>query len=135
MKTILLLSLLSTCSPSNVFSQTKEAVTQYITDLGYTISEHKYANISEGESCTYVRHFYEGVDYIIVGFSENVGVEDIDIYLVESGLNLKSDASSSSFAVVEYSIGYSRDLTVKMKNYASSSSTSDYRCDFIIGYR
>ncbi|WP_044173617.1 hypothetical protein [Flectobacillus major] len=103
---------------------------------GYAVSETLYADVKEGSSTFRWKTFYSQVNYMIVAFAEEDGVNDIDLYLYDGDNYLLSKSTSSNnYELLKYTPYSTRQLKVQVKNYDSYSSSYTYRLKFIIFYR
>lgn len=136
-KLFLLIVILSVLSSSNVFSQNIRAeLKAFLREAGYTISNEKYAMLSEGEIANYYRNFYSSTKYAIVAYTEESGVKDVDLYLYDDdGSLLVKDTTTKRFAIVEYNPYVTRKMKVVFKNYNSRSSYKEYKCHLIVAFR
>jgi len=104
---------------------------------GYTI-EHEEVMILEEDGSESIDFRVEGgYEYIFIVYTEDVEVNDLDIYLRDDdGSLLAEDEDVDRAAVVEYSPYVSRYMTVTVKNYDSiPSDFGFYTCDVMIGRR
>lgn len=122
---------------TQVFSQTyTNEIKATIRNDGLSISKEIDIYLSEGETYSFRKTFYEDNSYLIVAFSDEYGVDDIDIFLYdEDGTLLEKDTSTDDIAVVDYSPWVSREMRVVVKNYDSSSTSKNYKCKLIIAYQ
>ena len=89
----------------------------------------------EGEYAEYWKPFYVGISYAIVAYTDDPGVQDIDVYLYDTdGSVLVKDTEQATFAIVYYRPYVSRRMRVVIENYDSSSKYRSYNCKFIILY-
>ncbi len=108
----------------------------YLEQNGYTISKEIYADLKEGGSAYHWKTFYSGTSYVIIAYSEDYGVQDIDIYLYDNDGKslLVRDTERDLFAIVTYEPYVTREMKVVIKNFDSVSSYRKYNCKFIIAY-
>lgn len=133
----LLLSLFIVGLATVAFSQSVESeVQQIMEDEGYTLSISKYAYLSEGETYSHWKTFYEGNDYIIVCFPEDDGVDDADLYLYDDDGSLYDKATTDdNVEVIEFTCYTTREMKIMIKNYDSYSSYSSYEIKFMVFYK
>lgn len=105
-------------------------------DLGYSWSETKTVALTEGEGAYYWRTFYTGNEYAILAFSEKSEVLDIDIYLYdENGDLIDNSESSEDFEIIEYDPSGSGQVKVVIKNYDSTTASTEFKCKFMVFYK
>ncbi len=104
-----------------------------MSEYGYELSTSQYAYISEGNTAYHYKTFYEGNDYVIVGFPEDDNIYDIDLYLYDGdGTLLAEGSSEEDFEIIEYTPYSSREMKVVIKNYESSNSYEEFKVKFMI---
>lgn len=139
-KIILVLTLMLFCSGLILGQNIQKYVNAkaYIENLGYTCkAEYSfYSLLSEGEKFYSYKTFHPGNDYIIVAFSEDSDVQDIDVYLcLTDGTIYKEDTDTESTAVLTFSPAYEITMKTYVKNYSSDDPGYSSRCWVVIGYK
>ena len=139
LKSFLSIIIISIISLSSALSQSQNLRAELKALLrkgGYTISTEQYAMLSRGESAYHNKTFYSATEYIVVVYSEEDEVKDIDVYLYDNdGSLLVKDTDANAFAIIEYSPYLSREMQIVFKNYNCISSYKEYECNLIIAYR
>lgn len=135
-KTIITLAVLLSTITAAISQNTGREIKAYLRQEGFSISTEQYANLSEGETARYFKNFYSGTDYAIIAYSEESGVQDIDVYLYDDdGSLIVKDTDTKDIAIITYSPYVTRQMKVVIKNYNSTSSYHEYDCKFIIAYK
>jgi hypothetical protein len=137
MKKIIFLAIVLMIS-FNVRSQTTDyrEYVAYLKQNGYSISAELYADLKQGASATHTKYFSSGLHYIIVACSDDGEVRDLDIYVYDNDGNVYvKDTKASSFAVVDMTLMFSRNMEVAIKNYSSNYPNYSSRCRFFIAYK
>lgn len=118
-------------------TETEQMIKDYMAEEGgYSWSTTRSANLSEGESASYSRTFYEGTSYIVIAFSENNDVRDTDVYLYgDEGEVLRKSTTSEDYDMFEFEPNYTQEMKLLIKNYDSYSSTREYKCKLMVFYR
>ena len=121
----------------DMFGQlSRSDVQRIVENQGFTVATERYAYLSEGETTSFYRKFYKGNEYLIIAYSEEYGVKDLDIYLYdEDDSLLERDARNEGYAIVGFSPSYTRSLKIVVKNYDSESSLKEYNCKFLVAYK
>jgi hypothetical protein len=121
----------------NLMAQTRyELLLQMLRSAGYSISTEQYADLQQGEAAVHTKSFVAGIEYAIVACSNDGDVTDLDIFVeTPSGIVLYKDDDTSNLAIVRFSVSYTRDLVVRIKNYASRTPYYASRCRFVVAYR
>ena len=102
---------------------------------GYSLSTTKYVYLSEGESYYISKTMYSGNDYIIIAFSDDSDVKDLDISLYdEYGDLVDSSTSSENVEMLTAHAWGTTNTKIKVKNYDSYSSYSTYKIKVMIFY-
>ena len=120
------------------FSQTPvyNEAKAYLAYKGFTISKDMYQDLKEGQTTNYTKVFAADLDYIIIAFSDDVDVKDVDVHVYENnGTLYGKDSKAKSLAIVEFSLMFERELKIVIKNYKSNTPDYASKCKFIIGYK
>jgi hypothetical protein len=126
---------------NSIFSQNTEVYSKiktYIENMGYTISNKNsfYANLKQGEKFFSYKTFYPNNEYIIVAFSEDYYVNDIDVYLCETNGDIyKKDTDVDDVAVLKFSPAYEYSMKLYVENYDSDDPNYSSKCWVLIGYK
>ena len=111
----------------------EQEITVMMEEYGYELSTSQYAYVSEGNTAYHYKTFYEGNDYMIVGFPEDDAIYDIDLYLYDGdGTKLAESASEDNFELIEYTPYTSREMKVVIKNYDSENDYDEFKVKFMI---
>jgi hypothetical protein len=103
---------------------------------GFTVSKDVYQDLKEGETFKLEKDFYSGNDYVLVAFSIDGDVKDVDLYVYELDGDLYiKDATDANYALVEMSPQYSRNMTIKVKNYKSQTPSYLSKCLLLVAYK
>ncbi len=99
--------------------------------------DSRYAYLKEGGSTSWwYRTFRSDREYAVVAFSEDGDVDDVDLEIqTGSGYAFKRDVLIDALPIVTFSVGYDRQLRIKMTNYSSSTPNYASKCYFMIFYR
>ncbi|MGI0016060.1 MAG: hypothetical protein ACREBU_21780, partial [Nitrososphaera sp.] len=87
------------------------------------------AYLKNGESQNLTMTFQEGIDYLIIGAGDD-DIADLDLKLLSTtGGVLAEDTDSDATPILKFSPGFSRKVTLQIKNYNSARSGF---CVFVI---
>lgn len=137
MKKLFLFSLLALIlGSSNCFSQGWDQyyeIKNKISQLGYSIDKDSYAMLAKGEQFYVEKTFYAGWEYILVAFSIDTDVKDVDVSVYETDGSLyKKDVDAEAIALVEINTPITRKMTIYVKNYNSDTPTLESNCRLLI---
>lgn len=137
MKRIIALLLTIACFSIGASAQTRyDKVRQMLADKGYTIGKTESQYLSVGKNFTKTLNFEKNTEYIVVAFSDDDDVTDIDLYITKSdGEEYKRDNDRSSVSVVSFHAYEDRDLTLKITNYASNDHENRSKVWYVVGYK
>ncbi len=111
-------------------------VVDMLEEDGYTISTEKYGYLKEGEIVFSDKTFSEGLQYKIVGISNDSHVNDIDLFLYnEDGTLYSSDESSDAVAIINFYPSFTREMRIKIKNADSDTPYDASLCRFVVAYK
>ena len=114
-------------------------VRQLILNLGYTIDENTnvwHQNLAEKESFYNYKTYYYGTDYIIVAFSQDTDVLDVDLWLCNpDGTIFKKDTDTENLAVLKFSPAENYYMATYVQNYSSLYPSYQSTCWLIVGYK
>ncbi|MBN2893578.1 MAG: hypothetical protein JXL97_17025 [Bacteroidales bacterium] len=132
----LTLLLLGFCIFTGIYAQNtnlEQEIKVIMESYGYELSTSQYAYISEGNTAYHYKTFYEGNDYAIIGFPEDNGVNDIDLYLYDGdGTLLAEGSSEDNYEILEYTPYSTREMKIVIENYDSDYSSTEYKVKFMI---
>lgn len=107
----------------------------FIRNNGLDISIERYAYLSKGEQAYEYKTFYAGNTYAIIAYTSAYDVRDIDIYLYDDdGSLVVKDTKTDKTAVLIYRCYVTRRMRIVLENYDSRSSTTNYKCKFVVAY-
>lgn len=108
----------------------------YFQGLGYDIGQEWHGDLKQGQYYTKTFNFNRYLEYHIVALSEDDDVEDIDMHVYTSynSVYMKDD-DESALAEVAFTPSFDRSLTIKVKNYSSSTPNYASRVYFFIAYK
>lgn len=113
-----------------------DEIKDWVEEKGYTIATTQYATLKEGETAYHYRNLYSTREYIIVAFSEDKDVKDVDVFLYDDdGSELRKDADASSLAIVKFSPSYTREMKIVIKNCRSYTPSYASTCRFVVAYK
>ena len=117
----LLIFLAMTILSLGIFAQSRyEKVRQVYRSLGYNIGLEEFANLKEGSFGYSTVNFEAGYRYEIVAVSNDIDVQDIDLYVYyPNGELFMEDTDNSNLSVVSFNCKYSQSMKVIIKNYSS----------------
>lgn len=102
----------------------------------YTISDERYSDLKKDETGSFWRTFYPGYEYIIVGISNDIEVNDIDLFCYDTDLQSYTyDNSDDDIAILHVTVNYTRKLKITIKNSGSDTPYNTSRCRFIVAYK
>lgn len=115
-----------------------DQVVELIKSKGYSLSVNQgdgYVDLKQGEVGYVWKEFYAGDDYMIVAFSDDGDVKDMDLFIEdEDGDVITKDDDASSVAAVTYTPSKNRKLKVRYKNTRSGTPNYESRCRLLIAY-
>jgi hypothetical protein len=114
-------------------------VRNFIVNLGYTIDETSnvwHQNLAEKEFFYNYKTYYQGTDYILVAFSQDIDVLDIDLWLCDTdGSVFKKDTDIENTAILYFSPAQNYYMKTVVQNYSSNYPYYSSTCWLIIGYK
>ena len=115
-----------------------DQVVNLIKSKGYSLSVNQgdgYVDLKQGEVGFVWKEFYNGDNYMVVAFSDDDDVTDMDLFIEdEDGDVISKDDDASSVAVVTYTPSKDRKLKVRYKNTRSGTPAYESRCRLLIAY-
>ncbi|NDC42651.1 MAG: hypothetical protein EBZ77_14070 [Chitinophagia bacterium] len=108
----------------------------YLKGQGYTVTEHQYCNLEQGEICTMYHTCSADLKYVAFAFTADDDVKDIDLYIYDSYGNLyKKDAATDQSAAIGFVPSYTQNMKFSFKNYRSNTPAYASKVYLILAYK
>lgn len=137
MKKFIILTGLLFMTAAAVHAQSKyNVIVATLKLMGYSIGQEWNCPLKEGQYFTKTFTFDEGVNFDIIALSEDGDVRDVDMeILTPGGYTYAKDTRTDNYAEVNFTPTFTRELTIRVKNYSSDAPNYASTVYFIVAYK
>ena len=103
---------------------------------GYSICTDQIVDLKQGESGIHAKYFEGGIEYIIVGFSDDTNVLDIGLCLERmNGASVDYNTTRGEIAMIFFKSKITQKMKVVATSFLSRTPDTASKYRIIIGYK